>query len=247
MELNERGIAFIACGNNHLPKAIFWPVDGHYQQVTVMKAQVSASELLCKQLWKQIIQAKIRFQYEVLEKADIKGVPLLEISNRVKSGDVDNLEAYAARWYWPSLFGKGFIRNSQSKDINSLLNYGYAIIRSGVARAIMCTGLHPTFGIFHKNRLNPMCLVDDIMEPYRPIIDWRVYEYSKVGIKQLTPEIKKELATLLLKECIVNDNNTPISIAMMRTAQSLSLCFQNKTHRKLLLPNKLFSSIKNYA
>lgn len=239
IELNNRGIAFIACGNNHLPVAILWPVDGNYKQAAVMQAQINVSEPVSKQLWKQIIQAKIRSQQEVLDKADIKGSPLLEMSNRVTSGDTNNLEAQAARKYWTLLFGSKFIRNSQNKGTNALLNYGYAIIRSGVARAIMATGMHPTFGIFHKNRLNAMCLVDDLMEPYRPIIDWHIYKLTKIGTKELNPQIKKHLANILSEDCIFNEKLTPISVAMLHTAQSLSLCFQDKTCKHLKLPNKL--------
>lgn len=246
IELNKRGIAFIACGNNHLPAAIFWPVDSNYHQVAVMKAQIEASEPISKQLWKLIIQAKIRGQQEVLEKANIKGAPLYEISNRVRSGDIGNLEAQAAKWYWPLLFGKKFTRNNNSGGINSFLNYGYAIIRSGVARAVMSAGMHPTFGIFHRNRLNPMCLVDDLMEPYRPIIDWNVYKLHKIGTKELNKEVKQKLATILLNDCIFNNKSTPISVAMLRTAQSLSLCFQNKTYRNLQLPDKLISFSEKY-
>jgi CRISPR-associated protein Cas1 len=242
IELTARGIAFITCGNNHNPQAILWPVTQHFHQGMVMKAQANASESLKKQLWKEIIQCKIRFQYSILEKANIKGAPLLEISKRVKSGDSENLEAQAARWYWPLLFGKSFVRNSRQKDINPLLNYGYAIIRGGMARAVMAAGLHPTFGIFHKNLLNPMCLVDDIMEPYRPIIDWHIFQFTKKGIKTLTPEIKKELAALLSHDCTFKDKSTPLSMAMLYTAQSLSLCLQEGNYRKLQLPDRLFNA-----
>jgi CRISPR-associated protein Cas1 len=247
MELTTRGIAFIACGSNHLPAAIFWPVDSHHQQAGIMNAQISVPQPVCKQLWKIIIQTKIRFQQEVLDKAGVKETALLEMSKRVRSGDTDNLEAQAARRYWPLLFGKDFTRNSEASGINSFLNYGYAIIRSGVARAVMAAGMHPTFGIFHRNRLNPMCLVDDLMEPYRPIVDWEAYKLHKAGEQELTPEIKKKLATLLLEDCTFSGNATPISVSMARTAQSLSQCFQEGGHKKLQLPEKLLSFPKqNY-
>ncbi|PIR37527.1 MAG: subtype II CRISPR-associated endonuclease Cas1 [Alphaproteobacteria bacterium CG11_big_fil_rev_8_21_14_0_20_39_49] len=241
MELNKRGIAFIACGSNHLPAAIFWPVDSHHRQAGVMNSQISVSQPVCKQLWKQIIQAKINFQQEVLDKAGIQDKALSEMAKRVKSGDPDNIEAQAARRYWQSLFGKDFTRNSESAGINSFLNYGYAIIRSGVARAIMAAGMHPTFGIFHRNRLNPMCLVDDIMEPYRPIVDWHAYKFQQDDKKELTPDIKRQLALLLIEDCTFQGNATPISVSMMRTAQTLAQCFEENTAKKLLLPEKLLS------
>lgn len=239
MELNSRGIGFIACGSNHLPAAILWPVDSHYHQMAIMKAQINASQPLCKKLWKQLIQAKILFQQEVLDKIGIKDSVFREMAARVRSGDPDNLEAQAARRYWPLLMGKDFIRNTDADGVNAMLNYGYAIIRSGVARAVMSCGLHPTFGIFHRNRLNPMCLVDDVMEPYRPYVDWEVKILIDQGEKELTPNIKKHLALILSRDCILSKNITPISIAILRTAQSLSVCFQQNKNQILQIPEIL--------
>lgn len=243
VELSKRNIVFVICGTNHLPTSILWPVEGNYQQSAVMRAQINISEPFSKQLWKQVIQAKLRFQQEVLDKADIKGSLLLEMSKRVQSGDVDNLEAQGAKKYWSLLFGNKFIRDRQARGVNAMLNYGYAIIRSGVARSIIGAGMHPTFGIFHKNRFNPMCLVDDLMEPYRPIIDWEVYKLNKVGTKELNGEIKKKLCLTLSYDCSFNDKATPISAAINHTAQSLSLCYQGAL-KKLNFPEKLVLSPK---
>lgn len=242
IELNNRGIVFVACGSNHMPAAMFWPVDSHYHQMAVMKAQVTASLPLCKQLWKQLVQAKILAQHEVLEKSGIKESALCGMATRVRSGDPDNLEAQAARRYWPLLMGKEFIRNTDARGANTLLNYGYAIIRSGVARAIMACGLHPTFGVFHRNRLNPMCLVDDVMEPYRPRVDWEVKMLIQQGQTELTSDIKKRLALLLLQDCKFAGNTSPISVAILRTAQSLSVCFQNNKNQQLQFPEELITT-----
>lgn len=239
LELNRRGIAFVACGSNHLPAAIFWPVDGHHLQAGIMAAQAEAAQPLRKQLWKQLVQAKIRFQHEVLEAVGIQEQGLHEMAKRVRSGDPENLEAQAARRYWPLLMGRGFSRDKEGNGINAMLNYGYAIIRSGVARAVMAAGLHPTLGVFHRNRLNPMCLVDDLMEPFRPRIDWEVSLMSQEGEAELTPEVKKRLALLLLQDCTYDGNATPISVSMFRTAQSLAQCFQTTVANKLQLPQKL--------
>lgn len=239
LELSKRNIAFIACGDNHLPIAAFWPITTHYYQAAVMHSQINSSQPISKQLWRIIITAKILRQQEVLDKANIKGGNLIELSKQVNSGDTQNLEAQAARQYWLLLFGKKFTRNITEKNINSLLNYGYAIIRSGIARAIMATGLHPTFGIFHKNLANPFCLVDDLMEPYRPIVDWEVYQFHKIGITELNKDIKTKLASILIKECNFNGNKVPISMAMQYTAQSLSLCYKESDYKKLQLPDRL--------
>lgn len=239
LELNKRGIAFVACGSNHLPAAIFWPVDGHHLQAGIMTAQAEAAQPLRKQLWKQLVQSKIRFQQEVLETVGVKEQGLREMAGRVRSGDPENLEAQAARRYWPLLMGKGFLRDKDGSGTNAMLNYGYAIIRSGVARAVMAAGLHPTLGVFHRNRLNPMCLVDDLMEPFRPRADWEVFLLAQEGATELTPEVKKRLALLLLQDCTHDGNATPISVAMFRTAQSLAQCFQDAVASRLQLPEKI--------
>lgn len=242
LELNKRGIAFVACGSNHLPAAIFWPVDSHHQQAGIMNAQIEATQPLQKNIWKQVIRAKILFQYEVIQKAGIQGDALLEMARRVKSGDPDNLEAQAARRYWPLLMGKDFTRNRDAAGINSILNYGYAIIRSGIARAIMAAGLHPTLGIFHRNRQNPMCLADDLMEPFRPHIDWQVWKLIQELESDLTPDIKRQLALTLLQDCTCENQATPLSVAMLRTTQSLAKCFLENNPRLFSLPDQLLSA-----
>lgn len=242
LELNRRGIAFIACGSNHLPEAMFWPVDTHHQQAGVMMAQAEAGLPLRKQIWKILIQAKIRFQHEALEKAGIQEGALREMAGRVRSGDPENLEAQAARRYWPLLMGEGFIRDKEAVNQNALLNYGYAIIRSGVARAVMAAGLHPTLGVFHRNRLNPMCLVDDVMEPFRPVVDWEVLNMVRSGQTEVTPDTKKRLALLLLEDCTLDENASPISVAMLRMTQSLATAFRENAANMLKLPEKLLSA-----
>lgn len=169
--LAERGIAMVVCGPNHLPKAFLWPVDGHHAQSTRMAAQLEASKPLKKRIWQQLVRAKIRQQAANLAAwgRPAGGFHLLE--RKVRSGDPDNVEAQAARRYWPLLFGNEFRRDTAGGGVNGLLNYGYAILRSGVARAVMAAGLHPGLGVHHSNRSNPMCLVDDLMEPFRPLVD----------------------------------------------------------------------------
>lgn len=242
LELNQRNIAFVACGSNHLPAAIFWPVDGHHLQAGVMMAQSEAKVTLRKNLWKQLVQAKIGFQHETLEAIGVKEGGLREMARRVRSGDPENLEAQAARRYWPLLMGGGFTRDKKGDNENGLLNYGYAIIRSGTARAIMASGLHPTLGIFHRNQLNPMCLVDDVMEPFRPRVDWEIVKMRKEGMTEVTPEAKKRLALLLLDDCTCDNKASPISIAMFRASQSLATAFRDNDPGALKLPEKLLSA-----
>lgn len=169
--LSERGVPVVICGTNHAPAAIVWPLEGHHLQGPRMRAQLGASRPLAKQLWAQIVKAKIRMQGEVLARNGKEGGAFDLLARKVRSGDPDNVEAQAARRYWKLLFGPDFTRDQDGGDRNGLLNYGYTVLRAVVARAICAAGLHPTIGIFHANRANAFALADDLMEPYRPLVD----------------------------------------------------------------------------
>ncbi len=168
VELSSRGIPVVLCGANHMPAAIVWPVDAHHVQTGRMNDQVAASLPLKKRLWAQLVRAKIQAQGATLAAVGAPSGGFHLLSRKVRSGDPDNVEAESARRYWPLLFGAEFRRNKDGNGINGLLNYGYAVLRAGVARAVMAAGLHPSFGLMHSNRSNPMVLIDDLMEPFRP-------------------------------------------------------------------------------
>ena len=170
----SRGVPVVLCGANHMPAAIVWPVDAHHVQTGRMNDQIAASLPLKKRLWAQLVRAKILAQGATLAAAGAPSGGFYLLSRKVRSGDPDNVEAEAARRYWPLLFGPIFAATRTATAINGLLNYGYAVLRAGVARAVMAAGLHPGFGLMHSNRSNPMVLVDDLMEPFRPIVDREV-------------------------------------------------------------------------
>lgn len=200
--LCENGIPLIVIGDNYNPIGILTPLVGQNRQMAVQQAQVDTSRPLEKQLWKTIVQEKIRNQSMVLDKYGlinrIKNLPA-----SVQSGDTSNIEGIAARMYFPALFGADFLRIHHHPGINSFLNYGYAILRGAIARLVVGAGLNPSYGIQHHNQLNPMCLVDDLMEPYRPIIDAIVYEIfdgTDDKNRQLTPDDKRLLSGVLEKE-----------------------------------------------
>lgn len=233
----EAGIPVILCASNHQPAGIFWPVVSHHKQAGNLQAQLSGTLPLAKQLWKAVVQAKIIGQHQVLEATHkAEGNPLAEMATRVKSGDPENREAQAARRYWPLLMGKDFLRDVDAQGANSLLNYGYAILRATVARAIISVGLHPSLGIHHQNRLNAFCLVDDMMEPYRPAVDYCVVNLLQAGHTEVTSDTKKALVGLMDSTIVMPEDSTSISNAVLRTAQSLVQCFVqgNKT---LTLPS----------
>lgn len=178
--LLEAGTMIVVLGNNYLPSGIFYPTNPHYLHKQKINLQIQSSKPLEKRLWQQVVKAKILNQATILSHFTTDDEKqLFELAKKVSSGDKENLEAQAARKYWQRLFGLDFRRNFESAGINSMLNYGYAILRSATARAIFASGLHPAIGIHHSNQENAFCLVDDLMEPFRPIVDFMVKKLLK--------------------------------------------------------------------
>lgn len=216
--LCDNGIPLIIIGANYNPVGIMTPLVGHNKQMAVQQAQINTSKPLEKQLWKTIVQEKIRNQSRVLD--------MLKMDNRIKhlpasvlSGDTSNIEGIAARMYFPQLFGGAFLRSHTSPGINSFLNYGYAVLRGAVARMVVGSGLNPSYGIQHHNQLNPLCLVDDLMEPYRPIIDAIVYEMfdgCDNWDMELTPDAKRDIAGVLTREIKTRSGYSPLITVMQR-------------------------------
>jgi len=170
--LVAQGGAFVTCDPRHLPVGMLLPVDAHYVQAERFALQARASLPVRKRLWREIVRAKVRHQGRLL--ADLYGHDhgLNALAMETKSGDPANVEAQASRRYWPALFADpAWRRDRDAEDGNRLLNYGYAILRAAVARAICAAGLHPSLGLHHHNRYDSFCLADDLMEPLRPIVD----------------------------------------------------------------------------
>lgn len=181
-----------------------------------------------KQMWRRLVAAKIRMQGSLLASLDIRGGEgLIQMAGRVGSGDTQNLEAQAARRYWPLLMGKAFRRDADAPGANALLNYGYAIMRATCARAAVGAGLHPTIGIQHSNRGNAFALADDLVEPFRPIVDALVRRFVECGVDALTPAVKRRFARLIAVDLKVGDEVSPVSAAAQRLARSLARGFEN--------------------
>lgn len=238
-QLVNNNIAVITCNNTHHPTGMFLPLESHTLQSERFKTQLAASEPLKKQLWQQTVKAKIYNQAEVLKKWNIPYGYLNTAGQQVKSGDTDNAEAKAAAYYWAHLFPDAwqFFRKREGPPPNNLLNYGYAIIRAAMARAIAGAGLLPTLGIFHRNRYNAYCLADDMMEPYRPFVDAIVrniiHETSVVDV--LTQPFKVALLNVLTQDTRIDNQISPLLVAMQKTAFSLTKCY-NGEQRKLSFP-----------
>ena len=227
-ELAANNTAVLICDEKHLPASMMFHLDTNIVQNEKFRAQVSASEPLKKQLWQQTVKTKIRNQAAMLKHIGKDDEALLRIATQVKSGDTTNEEAQAARKYWNKLFGENFTREREGMPPNPSLNYGYAILRAAVARALCGSGLLPTLGIFHHNKYNHFCLADDIMEPYRPFVDKVVWEQKEKydDYHNITKERKAELLSVLSCDVKMNGENKPLLIALSNTTSSLAKCFE---------------------
>ena len=236
--LLENNVAIITTNSKHLPVGMFLNLDGNTLQSNRFQKQIEASEPLKKSLWQQTVQAKILNQAAVLKQQskDIKRLDFLV--NTVNSGDTTNCEAQAASYYWSLIFEdhiQDFSRSPEGESPNNLLNYGYAIVRAATARALVASGLLPTFGIFHKNQYNAYGLADDVMEPYRPYVDLAVLSLLGNLSMELTSETKKYLLNILAYDCYFEREKSPMLVALTRTTASLVACFEGKK-KKILYP-----------
>src|SRR5574344_851805 len=194
--LADNNIAVVFCNEQHMPNTMLMDLTSNSMQTKYIRGQIEASKPLNKALWKQIIETKIKNQSNLLYKLGLGNNLLKAYYDNVKSGDTTNREGIAAKAYWKHLFGKNFIRDRYGLPPNNLLNYGYAILRSAIARALMNSGLMPGIGIFHKNYYDSFPLADDIMEPYRPFIDEIVYDAFNRGIVDIDNKFKHTVLSL---------------------------------------------------
>ncbi|MCL2369538.1 MAG: type II CRISPR-associated endonuclease Cas1 [Alphaproteobacteria bacterium] len=229
--LCEEGVPVIIIGPNYHPNGIMLSLVGQYKQTEIQRQQINISKPLQKQLWASVVKEKVKNQSRVLDTLGINN-PIKSLSDKVQSGDTGGIEARAARAYFPALFGKDFLRRHTAPGINSFLNYGYAIIRATLARQVVAAGLNPSFGIQHHNALNPFCLVDDLIEPYRPIVDLEVYNIFRGKddtTKTLTPEYKKILTGIIYKELKNNIGGTsPLYTIMQRDVWAFANSIKEK-------------------
>lgn len=224
--LVESNVAVIICGKNHLPNGMFLNLNSHHIQQEVFKHQLESSVPLKKQLWQQTVVEKIKNQGLLLESISGKNSPLDYFASRVVSGDSTNMEAAAAAHYWKAIFEFKFKRERFGDYPNNFLNYGYAILRAATARALSGSGLLNTVGIHHKSKYNAFALADDIMEPFRPIVDEKVFEMMQLYEEQeLNTQLKAELLQILTRTVYFKDEKSTLIVALQKTASSLQQCF----------------------
>ncbi len=232
----ENNTAVIICNNNHLPNGMFLNLNSHHIQQEIFKNQINATVPLKKQLWQQTIVDKITNQSFLLEKITGTKNTLDFIASKVLSGDSSNMEGVAASLYWKSFFEVKFKRERFGDYPNNFLNYGYAILRAATARALSGSGLLNTLGIHHKSKYNAFALADDIMEPFRPIVDEKVFEIMQnYDEQELNTKIKAELLQILTRTVYFKDEKSPLMVALQKTASSLQQCYTGE-RKKIKYP-----------
>ena len=219
-ELANRAIPFTVSNRKYEPIGILLPVVGNFEQSARIESQINASIPMKKQIWSSIVKQKLRMQLLALHVLELDSNQIVTLVKQVKSGDSTNCEAQAARIYWKKFFGKDFRRNRDEPGINAFLNYGYSVLRSSVARSLTSAGLNPSIGIFHRNNLNGMRLVDDLMEPFRPLVDLRVHALIAEGHSEISPVVKRALVDVLVTDVPHMRGTTPVSVATQYSAIS---------------------------
>lgn len=235
--LADSGVTVFFCDETHLPAALLLPMNRHSRQLKLLKAQIGISQPLRKQLWQSIVTAKIQNQARCLEFCGKDDSALRELAAGVRSGDAGHHEAVAAALYFPALFGEEFTRGDECL-INSALNYGYAIMRGAVARNLVCRGLEPCLGLFHHNELNQFNLADDLMEPFRPLVDLYVAFHLLEAEGDLTPTHKHQLFNLTNYVIMQDGKRNRMISAVGRCVESLARSVVSKEN-VLSLPSLL--------
>jgi CRISPR-associated protein Cas1 len=234
--LSERGAPFVLCAANHNAVGMLLPIDGNFEQAKRIEAQIAASLPTHKRLWAAVVRSKLEQQAAALEAVGAPTAPLAALVSKVRSGDPENIEAQGARRYWGLLFGDAFRRDQDGgSDTNALLNYGYTVLRACTARAVIAAGLHPSIGLHHSNDNNAMRLVDDLMEPFRPVIDLKVWQLRRNGEMLVTPETKRALVRSLYDDMQTDAGATPVMVCTQKLAVSLAQVYLGERD-KLDLP-----------
>jgi CRISPR-associated protein Cas1 len=251
VQLAESEAAVLLCGRDHLPVAMLLPLADHSQVVWRLRDQLEVSKPLQKQLWSQLVVAKIEAQARNLPIDSSPHRKLMALAREVKSGDPTNIEAQAAKVYWAHWLGEAtpaeldsepFRRDPAGTGLNGFLNYGYAVVRASIARAIVAAGLLPSLGIHHRNRSNAFCLADDLMEPYRPLVDDRVREMARQGYDGLNQPAKAELLGILTQPMQLGEQSGPLMVMLHRLVASLVRCYARESKRlEIPVPAEVFS------
>jgi CRISP-associated protein Cas1 len=233
--LAERGAPFVLCAANHNAVGMLLPIEGNFEQAKRIEMQIAASQPTHKRLWAGVVRSKLEQQGAALAATGAPSAPLTALAAKVKSGDPENLEAQGARRYWALLFGGDFRRDQNESGLNGLLNYGYTVLRAATARAVIAAGLHPSIGLHHSNDSNAMRLVDDLIEPFRPLIDLKVWQLQRNGVVEVTAETKRALVHTLYDDMQTEAGATPVMVCVQKLCTSLAQVYLGERD-KLDLP-----------
>ena len=240
--LLSHGAVVVVCGADHLPAGLLLPLPEHTEVVTRIHDQIDAKQPVKKRLWKQLVVAKIKAQAANLNNQSPAYKKLINLAKEVRSGDPSNIEAQAAKVYWGNWLGttdgndaKRFRRSREGSSPNNLLNYGYAIMRAAITRALVGTGLLPALGLHHSNRSNAFCLADDLIEPFRPLVDRRARDLFTKGMSELSQTTKAGLLQLLAEPVYLNDEKGPLMVSVQKMVSSLVKCYEGSS-RTLDIP-----------
>ena len=244
VRLSERGAPIVVCGHNHVPIALVWPIDGHHEQGRRMQAQAEATLPMRKRLWQTLVRAKIVAQADALDVFGVHSASVRRLIKKVRSGDPDNVESMAARRYWPLMMGREFRRDRSADGINSMLNYGYTILRSATARSIVAAGLHPSLAIHHQSRGTALRLADDLMEPFRPLVDGFVKRVAAKLGDSLDRDAKAALAKVTTLDLQGPKGASPLQTCLDRLATSLAQVYM-KNRPDLELPSPPLALFRN--
>ena len=232
----EHGVALIVPDAKHHPAGVLLPFHQHHAQAAVAHTQIAVTQPLKKRLWQRLVVAKIENQAAVLRGVGHDEARTLSaMAGRVGSGDPDNLEAQAARVYWAALF-KAFKRHSDDRR-NALLDYGYAVVRAAIARACVASGLLPAFGLHHASRMNAFNLVDDLIEPFRPVVDRMAQRRADEVIGDLLSlDDRRAMAGVLTETLQLAEERQTVLAASEAGAVSLVRAFDRGRADELLIP-----------
>ena len=232
----EYGISLFSTGDNHQPNGVFLPFLQHSRTTRIMRKQLSITRPTAKRVWADIVRRKIENQATCLALCNKRGAEKLEAcARRVRSGDPDNLEGQAAALYFAQMFGADFYRNDETRWTNAALNYGYAVLRGTIARGLVAHGLHPSIGLFHDSEQNAFNLADDLIEPFRPVVDLHVAKRPALTEGDLIPEDKQALVALLNVDVGMSQGNMSVLSAIEYAVESLARAYESG-HTELDLP-----------
>lgn len=226
--LVDNEVQVVVCNSKGMPNAMINGMNTNNLQGETLRNQIACGEVLKKQLWKQVVEAKIKNQASLLNSIGEEGNVLKPFYTNVRSGDLDNREGIAARIYFQRLFGDNFIRDRDLPGINAMLNYGYSILRAATCRAIVSSGLLPAIGIHHHNRSNAYPLADDLMEPFRPFVDGVVYDLLVRGEIELSKNVKGELISMLYVDTTYEKIKRPLCVGLSMTTASVVKCLSKE-------------------